>query len=258
MKHSILFGLLALLAVGNFAFGQTQFNYKDDFKILLSRSEQQNDELFYDKLLKRFNVNDPDLTEFQVLSLLIGFTKRPEFRPYQDLSIERNIYRINDDGQFKQALDSANLFLKTHPLSVKVLFEKAYSFHKLGLEDSAAHYVFKGRRIFEAMSYSGDGKTMETPIFALGPADGQDFIRRFINYRIGGAKIGSMGSGHDKDGNFIDILEVIPQDGSNPYNLYFIIQHATERMFTPEDKLKMKKVMTDMDKHDKKNKKQKE
>src|SRR5205085_1440053 len=113
-------------------------------------------------------------------------------------------------------------------------------------------YVFKGRRIFEAMNFSGDGKTTETPTFSLGPADGQDFIRKFVSSRIGGAKIGTMGSGRDKNGNFLDILQVVPKDGSNPYNLYFIIQHATDKMFSQEDKLKMKEEMEEMKEGDKK------
>lgn len=231
-------GLLLLIVTGQSANGQTIFNYKDDFKKVLSKTKDPNDNLFYDKLLKRFSINDTTLTDFEVLTLLIGFTGKQEFKPYQDLNAERKIYDINGDGKFKEALDSATVFLKTHPLSVKVLFEKAYSFHKLEQEDSAAFYSYQGRRIFKAMSFSGNGKSPETPTFALGPADGQDYIRKSVGAKIGGAKIGTMGSGRDKDGNFLDILEVVPKDGSSSYNLYFIIQHATDKMFS-EDELKM-------------------
>jgi hypothetical protein len=255
IKEFRLLSVVLFLVLGQRAIGQTQFSYKDDFQRILAKTKDRDNELFYDKLLERFYLNDPNLTDFEVLSLLIGFTDKPEFKPYQYLETERKIYDINGEGQYKQALDSATTFLKTHPLSVKVLWEKGYSFHKLGLEDSAAHYVFKGRRIFEAMNFSGDGKTPETPIFALGPADGQDFIRKFINSQIGGAKIGMMGSARDKTGNFLDILEVVPKDGSNPYDLYFIIQHATKRMFSPEDKMKMEERKTELRKSVIKNKK---
>jgi len=243
-------GFLLILVTGQIALGQTTFNYKNDFKKILGKTKDQKDNLFYGKLLKRFAVNDTTLTDFEVLALLIGFTNKPEFKPYQDLDIERKIYDINGDGKFQEALDSANIFLKLHPLSVKVLFEKAYSFHKLGQEDSAALYSYKGRRIFKAMSFSGNGKSPDTPIFALGPADGQDYIRKSIAAKIGGAKIGAMGSGSDKYGNFIDILEVVPKDGSSSYNLYFIIQHATDKMFSEEDL----KIFDSKDKEKKKNK----
>lgn len=235
IKNFALPGLLAFLFVQT-AFAQAQFHYKDDFQKILARTKNSDDELFYDKLLKRFSINDPTLTAFEVLSLLIGFTDKPEFRPYHDLEKERAVYRANVNGKFRQALDSANTFLRTHPVSVKVLFEKANSFRKLGHEDSAAYYVLKGRGIFEAMNLSGNGKSVETPTFALGPADGQEFIYKYVGPRIGGAKIGTMGSGKDKNGNFLDILEVVPRNGSKPYNLYFIIQHAKDKMFAEEEK----------------------
>lgn len=238
-------GLLVMLATGQATFGQTTFNYKNDFKKVLAKTKDQNDDLYYYKLLKRFSVNDTTLTDYEVLALLIGFTDRPAFKPYADLSIERKIYNINGEGKYKEALDSANIFLQTHPFSVKVLFEKGYSFHKLAQEDSASFYTYKGHRIFQAMYFSGNGTTPETPTFALGPADGQDYIRKYVR-----AKIGTMGSGRDKSGNFLDILEVVPKDGSASYSLYFIIQHATDKMFS-EDELKM------FDKQDKKKKKNK-
>ena len=239
MKKTIkIFGLFLMLLTWQVTFGQTSFNYKDDFKKVLAKTMDQNDNLSYDKLLKRFTINDTTLTDFEVLALLIGFTNKPEFKPYMDLDIERKIYDINGEGKFKVALDRSNFFLKNHPFSVKVLFEKAYSFHKLKKEDSAAFYSYKGRKIFKAMNFSGNGKSSETPTFALGPADGQDYIYKFIGSKTGGAKIGKMGSSRDRDGNFLDILEVVPEDNSPSYNLYFIIQHATDKMFS-EDEMKI-------------------
>ena len=95
------------------------------------------------------------------------------------------------------------------------------------------------------MFYSGDGATMENAAFALGPADGQDFIYKFV-----GAKIGTMGSGRDKSGNFIDILEAKFEDGK-VMNLYFSIQHATNKMFAADEEEEASKVK---DKKKKKNK----
>lgn len=245
-------GLLLLLTTGQVSFGQTTFNYKDDFKKVLAKTKDQNDKLSYNKLLKRFSVNDTTLTDFEILAMLIGFTDKPEFKPYNDLDTERKIYDINGEGKFQDALDSANLFLKTHPLSVKVLFEKAYSFQKLGQKDSAAFYSYKGGRIFKAMNFSGNGKSPQTPTFALGPADGQDYIYKFI-----GSNIGTMGSGDDQNGNFLDILEVIPKDGSTSYKLYFIIQHATDKMFSSEEMKRMEDALREIENADKKEKKNK-
>jgi hypothetical protein len=226
MTCKILITLLLLcIATGQTVYGQSTFNYKDDFKKVLSKTKDQKDNLCYDKLLKRFSANDTTLTDFEVLALLIGFTDKPEYKPYDDLMTEREIYKLNDEKKYQEGLDKANTFLKSHPLSVKTLFEKSYAFYKLGQQDSAQYYSYQGQRIFEAMYFSGNGLTKETPTFALGPADGQDYI-----YKFAGATIGTMGSGRDNNGNFLDILEAKLEDGQS-VTLYFIIQHATDKMF---------------------------
>ncbi len=219
--------LLALLplCVCLYVNAQTSFNYNSDFKTILAKTRDTASEFSYTRLLKRFNKNDTTLSNFEVLALMIGFTDKEDYKPYADLATEREIYSLNGDGKFEQALAKADSFLSTHPLSVKTLFEKSYAFHELNKQDSAADYMLRGRRIFRAMRFSGDGKTTDTPIFALGPADGQDFI-----YKVVGADIGTMGSSRDKSGNFLDMLEANYKDGKTVM-FYFIIQHATEKMF---------------------------
>ncbi|MDP3555793.1 MAG: DUF4919 domain-containing protein [Bacteroidota bacterium] len=235
-------GLLLLLSVGQIVYGQTTFNYKDDYKKVLAKTKDQNNNLSYDKLLKRFSANDTTLTDFEVLGLLIGFTDKPEFKPYTDLNKEREIYKLNGEDKFQAALDSANIFLKKHPLSQQAIIEISYSYYKLNNKDSSDFYMYQFRRIMKAMDFSGDGK--EIPIFALGPADGQNYIRKYLS-----AKVGSMGSGSDKNGNFLDILEAKYKDGTSE-SLYFIIQHATDKMFSEDDL----KLFDEKDKKKKKNK----
>ena len=225
---------LILVTIAITTFGQTSFNYQKDFKTILAKTKDTKDKLSYDKLLIKFKSNDTTMTDYEVLSLMIGFTDKPDYKPYDDLAIEREIYDLNGENKFKEALAKANKFLKTHPLSLKALFEKSYAFHKLDQEDSASYYLVQGKRIIHAMSFSGDGKSVDTPMFALGPADGQDYIHK------SGADIGIMGDGRDKNGNFLDILEAKFSNGKS-VKLYFIIQHASEKMFggkSIEDELK--------------------
>ncbi len=234
-----IIAVLVFSVIAQFSKGQTTFNYKMDFQKILSRTKNPDDKLAYNKLLKRFYINDSTLTDFEVLALLIGFTDKVDYKPYDDLVIEREIYKLNAEKKYQEGLNLSNMFLKTHPLSVKALFEKSYSFYKLKQNDSAQFYMDRGRSIFRAMRFSGDGKSIGTAIFSLGPADGQDYI-----YKVVAAKIGVMGSGTDKDGNFLDILEVLPKEGGSSYRLYFVIQHATEKMFdgkSIEEELKEKK-----------------
>src|SRR5687768_16504702 len=156
-----LFALFLFNTLGQNVFGQTTFNYKDDFKMVLAKTRDQNDDLYYNKLLGRFAVNDTTMSDFEILALLIGFTDKPEYKPYQDMDIEREIYKLNGEKKYQEGLVSASKFLMTHPLSVKTLFEKAYSFHKLEQKDSAQFYLYQGQRVFEAMYFSGNGKTKE-------------------------------------------------------------------------------------------------
>lgn len=226
-KLKILGFLLVALAV-QISYAQSAFSYKDDFDKVLLKTKDPDGALSYEKLAKRFHANDTTMTDFEVLAMMIGFTDSKEYKPYEDVLIEREIYSLNEEEKYQEAFDAGIEFIETHPLSVKVLFEIVYSCQQLEKEDLAQFYAYKGQRIFEAMFFSGDGRTIDTPAFALGPGDGQDFV-----YKVVGATIGTMGSGRDKNGNFIDILEAKFEDG-NTMNLYFIIQHATNKMFVGE------------------------
>jgi hypothetical protein len=217
-------GLIIILLCGALtASAQNVFNYNEDFKKILVRTKDSNDSLFYDKQIKRFTSNDSTLSPGEVLALMIGFTDKPAYKPFRDLDTEREVYRINNIGKYDQALELENRFLKDHPLSVKAIYEKSYTFFKLGQQDSAGYYLFQQQRIFAAMYYSGIGSTEAKAIFALGPADGQDFITKFI-----GAKIKSMNADIGKDDNYYDVIEAQLDDGL-VLTFYFIIQHTMDK-----------------------------
>jgi len=218
--------MLLLLIVTVQGFSQSVFEYKN-FKTILARTKDSGDSLFYDKLRKRFVSNDSSLSHAEVLTLMIGFTAQPAYKPYRDLDTEREVYRLNNVGKFGDALALENKFLKEHPVSVKTIYEKSYTFNKLGQPDSAEYYLFQQQRIFIAMYYSGEGVTESAPTFALGPADSQDYITKFV-----GGKIKFMSSQVGQDGNYYDVIDAELDDG-RLITLYFIIQHTME---SPIDK----------------------
>ena len=224
--------IIILLVVAFGANAQSNFNYKRDYNTIVAKTKISGDKLNYDKLLLRFKANDNTLTDAEVLALLIGFSARPEYMPYEDLLVEHDIYNLNAEGKYDEALQKANEYLGTHPLSVKAIYEKSFSCFKAGNNDSAKYYVKQGQRIFKAMTYSGNGKTKQTPIFVLGPSDGHDYINKFIE---GG--IGLTSSIKDDNGNSVDILEVKLKAGES-YELYFITQHASVKMINGKDKKK--------------------
>lgn len=212
--------IILLIAFGFIAQAQTTFSYKNDFKTILAKTKDASDKLNYDKLLSRFQINDSTLTNAEVLALMIGFTARPEYKPSVDLKEERAIYNLNAEGKYDAALKKADEFLKTHPLSIKAIYELSFSYYKAGNTEMAKFYVKQGQRLFNAMTYSGNGKTKQTPIFALSAEDGQEYIYKFLQ---GG--IGEMDSARDDEGNNLDILEATFKVGE-PYKLFFISEHG--------------------------------
>jgi len=211
-----------------------EFNYQNDFNKILEETNDSSSSLYYEKLLTRFTRNDSTLTDFEILALLIGFTDSEYFFPYHYLTTEREIYNLNGDRKFNEAIEICDSFLYHVPVSQQALIEKSYSYYKLGNQDSAAFYSWKFRKIMDAMANSGTGLTPENALFALGPADGQNFIRKYL-----ASKIGDMGSTRDEHGNFIDILELIMIDQETgdtiQTELYFQIEHAVNKMFNEEE-----------------------
>lgn len=210
------------------------FNYHRDFKNILEQTQNPKSDLNYDKLFPRYWNDDTTLTHYEMLALLIGFTSSEHFRPYSYLSTERWIYDLNEEEKFDEAIAACDSFLSFVPFSQRALYEKAYAFHRLEQKDSSKAYFKKFERIMVAMIESGDGLTPETAHFSLGPTDGQNLIRKV--YRAG---IGTMGSGSDEHGNFVDILEMVWEDKDTgerrSRDLFFQIQHATNTMFADFD-----------------------
>lgn len=239
--------ILIILTASLNSFGQEfDFDYHKDYKKVLAQTNDTSSHLNYNKLLKRFQKNDTTLTDFEVLALLIGFTDNEHYKPYSYLTTEREIYSLNGKGKYEKALSMCDSFLVNVPVSQQALIEKSYSYHKLGHADSAQYYMWQFRRIMKAMAQSGDGLTPETAFFSLGPADGQNFIIKYLS-----SDIGSMGSGRDKYGNSVDILETTWKDKESGEQksrvLYFQIEHASKTMFedlnfeNPDQKEKKKK-----------------
>ena len=198
------------------------FSYSRDFPELQRRSLDKTDRLYYPTLLSRFQANDTTLADSEVLALLIGYTKDAHYLPYEDTDISGRIFRLNATKEFHSALALADSFLASNPVDQGALIEKAYALHKLGKDTDANRFLFQFRAIMKAMKYSGDGRSAEGAIFALGPVDGQNFILKGL-----GAQLGSMGSGYDKDHHFLDILEAISKDGEDTTTYFFNIDHAT-------------------------------
>lgn len=225
LSRAFAYILPVFLGLSIATFGQN-FDYHKEYDSYLSRSNDSESPFFYPKLLSRFVEGDTSLQSREILHLLIGFTAKSEFQPYRYFSKERVIFSLVEGKEYQKALQSADSLLANVPVSQQAIISKAIALHYLGKSDESKLEFWKFEKIMKAMAWSGDGMTPETAFFALGPADGQNFINFFLL-----KSIGTMGSGSDKYGNFVDILEIVFKDESGNVRslpVYFQIEHASK------------------------------
>lgn len=222
--------LLLLLALAPALKGNAQhFNYKQDYPRFLRQTQDPADKMCYTRLLPRFLKGDSTLTVAEMLYLMIGYTGRTSFKPYDDLVTEKRIYECNNQGRYNETLRICDSFLPQHPLNQQAIIEKAYAFHKLKQSDSATFYKGQFGRIMAAMDWSSDGRTPDHAMFSIGPKDGQNFIDKYYH-----ADLGRSGSAEDSDGNFCDMLEMKFKKDKKQQSVifYFAIQHAVNTTAT--------------------------
>jgi hypothetical protein len=162
------------------------------------------------------------LTNKDVIALQIGFTANKNYKPYETINKERGILDLISDEKYEEAIIECDKLLKTNPMNFTSLMEKGFVYMKLN-KPNASFHKSRTMKIINSIMWSGDG-TIDKPYFVLSPLDGQTFIR----YILGGS-IGTMSSSSDKNGYFLDILEMKKDNKS--VRKHFIIQHATDKMF---------------------------
>ena len=195
------------------------FNYERDFNYYLEESKRDRSKYNYSTLLTRFLNFDKSLSNNEVLALLIGFTANKNYKPYGNVDKEREIMSLIGSKEYKKSLDISEKLLKTNPLNFTALIEEGFALMKIN-DDKTEFPSFSSRQVVDAILWSGDG-SYNSPYFVLSPIDGQTIIKYIF-----GESIGTMGSGSDENGYFLDILEMNTEKES--INQYFIIEHAVK------------------------------
>ena len=255
MKYIIT---LMLLILYNNSFEQTPspapvaFNYQRDFKMILEKTKDKGSDLYYQKLLIRFLDNDSSLTRSEMLALMIGFTEQRNYKPYKNLTTEQEIYDLNENGEYEEALNMSKTYLQKNPLSLRILKERSYSYHQLRKKDSADYFMNQVEKVMNAMIYSGKGKTPETGIFSLGLTDGEHFINNV------GMTPANKTTSSPKSKVLMYIVDALSDEGTHT-NYYFIIQHARDKIDEEEigEEPVVKPKKGKKEKNDKKEKKDK-
>lgn len=120
---------------------QPAFEYQRDFKVLLDSSRDKTCNLYYGKLVERFNNDDSSLTRREILTLLIGFTGNPHYDPLADMESEKEIFDLNDGGNYDEALKESKDYLARHPVSLRVLKERSFSYNQTGKITSCLFFL---------------------------------------------------------------------------------------------------------------------
>ncbi|MDX2361470.1 MAG: DUF4919 domain-containing protein [Crocinitomicaceae bacterium] len=199
----------ALLTLSPTVFGQEfEFNYQTDYIVILEQTNDSLNGLYYDKLLARFQNNDTTLTDYEVLTLLIGFTDNENYKPYSYKKIEAEIYELNDNGEHEEALAICDSILTLFPVSQQALIEKSYAHHKLNNHEQSDKYFWQYKRIMMAMAQSGNGLSDETAFLSLSQVACQNFMREHVQSRIDDM---SSETGFDQYRNIDDLLNLFEE-----------------------------------------------
>lgn len=185
-----------------------------------------------------------------MMALLIGYTEDPHYKPFEDMEPEKEVFDLNEEGNYDECIVRAKRYLQTHPLSLRVNKEASYAYHQKQMEDSAVYYMDLVEKIMNAMIYSGTGKKPHTPIFSLGLADGEYFIPNI------GLKVLDKDTDWNDNNHFLEVIKA-SKSGDDEIIYYFVIEHAKQKI--DDDKVNesagKKKKKDDKKKNDKKNKK---
>ncbi|HMO63231.1 MAG TPA: DUF4919 domain-containing protein [Ferruginibacter sp.] len=199
------------------------FIYQTDFKKILEQTQERESPLYYQKLLIRFLDRDSTLSNPEVLALLIGYTEDSHFKPFEDMETEQEIFDLNEERQYEEALVKAKQYLQSHPLSLRVLKEASFCYYVKEMQDSADYYMDLVDKIMNAMTYSGNGKKPDAPMFALGLADGEYYVQNI------GLKVSNRDTDWNKHNQFIEIVEG-SKNADDKVKYFFVIQHAKNRV----------------------------
>lgn len=141
----------------------TDYSKITDFDNLAKQTKNKKSPFYYNDLINKFT-SDNELTDEQIYMLLVGFAQQDNYKPY---TIEADqVYELNEQEKFDEAISKANELLKTNPLLPSLYKELIFAYRKIGNETLAENYQKKLQSILNAMLYSGDG-TCDKPYVAF-------------------------------------------------------------------------------------------
>jgi len=169
------------------------------------------------ELIKRFTKNDSTLSNKEILSLLIEFSKTDSYQPFELMVDEKIILReINEKNDLKSAKIKSKLLIENQPYNLIAnmginLYEQ--------IENNKNEYYSNSKyeKLINAILFSGNG-SLEKPFFILSPLDKEIILRLVIPHKSYNRK----DIGID-DSNTFDVIEI--ESKGSKRNYYFNVKH---------------------------------
>lgn len=223
MKKTFL--LIALFLTSATLFAQSFFS-KPDYYVIKERTKDKSAEMYYPKLLERYNNNDTtlDIKEYRMLYYGRFFNKnvgKPLVSQFSKASEERREYMSKDsltEEDYRAIVKLSDKILKEYPFNLRTLYSTFRVHMELGDTAAAEPYLQKTRNIVSTILSTGDGLSEETAFHVLEISD-EYFVLNAIGYTSTGKQNLTLSK--------CDRLEVEEND-NNVEALYFDVKQIFE------------------------------
>ena len=167
----ILIIILSILFLGQLNAQEFEFKAPDYKKIKKVTSKKSSD-LYYPKLLERYQSYDSTLTVDDYRHLYYGYIFQKEFQPYWSSPVGEEInkyYRSQsiDEKDYDKVIKLIDVSLADFPFDLRNMNFKAYLYHKKGDDAMAGKIMSQYNAIINAMISTGDGRTCENSIHVI-------------------------------------------------------------------------------------------
>ena len=197
---------------------------KIDFKDIKTEVLAKKSNFNFEKLFKRYQLNDTTLDIVDYKYLYYGYTFTDSYEPYtQNNEQEKKINKLLDKPNpsttdYKNILKLTTEIFKENPFDLDMIWITHISYSKLRKKTEAKKWLYKFDKIIETIFKSGDGLTVKTAMTVI------DTRHEYIILSISGFEFG--GEQSLVSGNY-DYLKI----KKNEYNiegLYFNVERLLD------------------------------
>ncbi len=191
----------------------TNFNIDNIDKMNLQVKDRKS-KYNYKKLLKRFNEDKKSLSLDEYFMLYYGHSQQKRFSGYSQTN-KQGYRKQFAKGDYFECIDVAEKYLKDDPLLIEAYLYIAYSHLYMGDIEKYKENIYVYSAFVMSISYSGDGKTPDTPYIIISIADEYNMMY-FLGFKYGTQKLLQI------DGHIYDAFE-IKDAKEHESDIYFLI-----------------------------------